>query len=79
MSQVRIPANMSAEQISATADLIRARNESRDDWSGSFGMWLFFSIVVLLAFRCKDVTLWSLQARQCSGPSVAATVTETAP
>lgn len=72
MSSVKITGEMSADQINATAGLVRAYREG-DEWMKSWGMWAFFSLLLLLAFRCNDVTLWDLRERHCPKAPLAAT------
>jgi len=62
--ELKFSGEMTAEQIHAAASLVKAYREPADRL-GNFGLWLFFTVIALLAFRCNGVTLWELEPRDC--------------
>lgn len=55
--KLQLPGDASAEQIEAAADLVRAYNE-RSELPTTAGPWVFFTVLLLLVFRCNGVSLW---------------------
>ena len=47
---------MTAEQIDASANLVRAYNAKNG--LAHLGLWLFLTVLALLVFRCNGVALW---------------------